>query len=81
MAKAPPLLQQKVKDGDAFVVRKDSDGQKMKVFRIVKELADFNDELFKKFIANTPIQGIVRWMKDVNIPHFFFLSAFCDLIP
>ncbi len=75
-AKAAPLLQGKAKDGDAFVVRKDSDHHKMKVFRIVKGSADFNDDLFKKFIANTPIQGIVRWMKDVKITQFFFISSF-----
>ncbi len=67
------MLQAKVKDGDAFVVRKGSDGQKMKVFRLVKELADFNDGVFKKFIANTPIQGIVRWMKDVKTTLFVYL--------
>ncbi len=61
VAKAAPLLEEKVKDGDAFVVRNDTDRQKMKGFRTVMGSADWNDDLYKKFIVNTPIQGIVRW--------------------
>ncbi len=71
-----PYIDSVAKNGDAFVVRNDSDLHKMKVFRIVKGSADWNDDVYKKFIANTPIQGIVRWMKDVKIPHFFFISSF-----
>ncbi len=70
VARAAPLKKsKKCEDGDRFVPSSPAELNKMEVFTTIKGSADFINMYYKKFIANTPVQGVIRWMKDVKLAH------------
>ncbi len=70
VARAAPLKKaKKCVDGDRFVPSSPAELNKMQVFCTMKGSADFIQKYYKKFIANTPVQGVIRWMKDVKLAH------------
>ncbi len=79
VAKAAPLKKaKKCEDGARFVPSCAADRNKMRVFCAIKGWAEFTDKEYNKFIANTPVQGVIRWMKDVKLAHAVLISLFSE---
>ncbi len=66
----------KSEDGARFVPSSAAARSKMQVFCTIQGSTEFANEDYRKFIGNTPVQGVIRWIKDVKLAHAVLISLF-----